>query len=199
MKIGILGGSFDPIHNGHIHMALSAYQEYHLDEVWLIPAGHSPNKDEMRMTSAVHRLNMCQLAVEKYPYLKASDYEIRSNERSYTYRTLERLHEQYKEHSFYFIMGADSLDYFDKWYHPEIIASLCTILVVNRELFSVEDIRNKIKEINSKFACDIEIVSCLQYDISSTQLRNELYNHNYNETAMPIEVIEYIKRNGLYK
>ena len=82
MRVGILGGSFDPIHNGHLHMALSAKHAYKLDEVWLIPAGHSPNKDESKMTSAIHRLNMCQLAVKEFPNLIASDFEIKCKEKS---------------------------------------------------------------------------------------------------------------------
>ena len=65
MKIGILGGSFDPIHNGHLHMAVKAHEEYELDEVWLIPTGHSPNKDEGKMTKAKDRLAMCRLAAAK--------------------------------------------------------------------------------------------------------------------------------------
>ena len=147
MRVGILGGSFDPIHNGHLHMALSAQQTYNLDEVWLIPAGHSPNKDESKMTSAVHRLNMCKIAVEEFPTLIASDYEIQRKERSYTYRTLVRLKEEYPTHDFFFIMGADSLDYFDDWVHPEVIASLCTILVIIRDLFSLQDMERKINEL----------------------------------------------------
>lgn len=198
MRIGILGGSFDPIHNGHIHMALSAKEAYKLDEVWLMPAGHSPNKDENHMTSAIHRLNMCRLAVEGIPGLIASDYEIQCKEKSYTYRTFERLSEQYPEHEFFFIMGADSLDYFDQWVHPEIIAAHCTILVVIREFFSNAAMELKINDLKSKFSCTIEIVPCRQYDISSTQLRNELKNHKYNFSALPANVIEYMKQNGLY-
>ena len=97
MNIGILGGSFDPIHNGHMHMAYQSLIEYNLDEIWIIPAGHSPNKDENKMTSAYHRLNMCNYACSDNAKIKALDYEIKSNERSYTYRTLERLKEDYPD------------------------------------------------------------------------------------------------------
>ena len=111
---------------------------------------------------------------------------------------IKRLKEQYPSYDFFFIMGADSLDYFDEWVHPEIIASLCTILVVIRDLFSVTDMENKINELKTKFSCSIEIVPCEQYDISSTQLRKELKNLRYNSSALPAKVIEYIKQNGLY-
>ena len=92
MKIGILGGSFDPIHNGHLHMAECAYEQYELDEIWLIPNGHAPHKDEDRMADAVHRLNMCQLVAQQYNYMRVNDIEIQSEESSYTYLTLQKLH-----------------------------------------------------------------------------------------------------------
>ena len=129
MKIGILGGSFDPIHNGHLHMAKCAYEQYALDEVWLIPNGHAPHKDETQMADATHRLNMCRLVAEKYDFIQVNDIEILSEESSYTYLTLQKLTNRYPEHEFYFIMGADSLDYFDKWRNPQIIALLCKIFI----------------------------------------------------------------------
>ena len=112
-KIGILGGSFDPIHNGHLAIAKSAYQDFALDEVWLIPNGNAPHKDSDKMADASHRLAMCQLVADEYPFLKACDIEIVSKEYSYTYITVTKLKDLYPEHEFYFIMGADSLDYFE--------------------------------------------------------------------------------------
>lgn len=170
MKIGILGGSFDPIHNGHLHMAVKAHEEYELDEVWLIPAGHSPNKDEGKMTKAKDRLAMCRLAAAFYPFLKVSDIEMISEERSYTYRTIQKLKESYPDDEWYFIMGADSLDYFDQWRHPEIICSLAHILVVNRDEFQDEDLKKKIVAIRLLFPADIQIVHCEKYPISSHEI-----------------------------
>ena len=126
MNIGILGGSFDPIHNGHLHMAKCAYESYALDQVWLIPAGHSPNKDEHGMTDAKDRFQMCKLAAQPYPWMTVSRLELDSAERSYTYRTMEKLSEQFPMHRFFFIMGGDSLDYFEQWKQPERIAKLAT-------------------------------------------------------------------------
>mgnify|MGYP002660683625 CR=1 FL=1 len=81
MNIGILGGSFDPIHNGHLHMAKCAYESYALDQVWLIPAGHSPNKDEHGMTDAKDRFQMCKLAAQPYPWMTVSRLELDSAEK----------------------------------------------------------------------------------------------------------------------
>ena len=139
MKIGILGGSFDPIHNGHLNMAKQALQEYQLEEVWLMPAGHSPNKIEADMTPAAIRYEMTKLAAETQNDLTASDFELRKKSTSYTYQTLELLQARYPNHTFYFIMGADSLDYFEQWAHPDINCKYAVILVVNRDSFQEEE------------------------------------------------------------
>lgn len=174
MKIGILGGSFDPIHNGHLNMALKSYEQYDLDEVWLIPNGNAPHKDSDKMADGSHRMAMCALVAAEYPFLKTCDIELASEEYSYTYITVTKLKEMYPEHEFYFIMGADSLDYFEKWRKPEVIASVCKILVINRDEFSEEDMTAKIRKINDIFPADIQIVHCPKVDVSSTELRQSL-------------------------
>ena len=193
MKIGILGGSFDPIHNGHLNMALKSYEQYHLDEVWLIPNGNAPHKDADKMADASHRMIMCQLVANEYPFLKTCDIEITSEEYSYTYITVTKLKAMYPEHEFYFIMGADSLDYFEKWKKPEIIASICKILVINRDEFSEEDMEEKIRKINDIFPADISIVHCPKIDVSSTELRHKLSKQD----VLPA-VYDYICENDLY-
>lgn len=198
MNIGILGGSFDPVHNGHIHMAECAYREFQLEEVWLIPTGHSPNKDEDSMTEAFHRFHMCEIAAGQYPWLHASSLEIESCEKSYTYRTLEKLTARFPLYHFFFIMGADSLNYLEKWVHPEIIAQLCTILVIPRNTSTVSESAKKAKELRGIFPCDIQMVSCSQYPVSSTAVRQNLKNGNYNNYELLPEVFSYIQKNHLY-
>lgn len=193
MRIGILGGSFDPIHNGHLNMALKSYEQYNLDEVWLIPNGNAPHKDTDKMADATHRMAMCQLVANEYPFFKTCDIEITSEEYSYTYVTVTKLKDMYPEHEFYFIMGADSLDYFEKWRKPEIIASVCKILVINRDEFSEEDMAEKIRKINMIFPADIQIVHCPKVDVSSTELRQSLDKHD----VLPA-VYRYICDNDLY-
>lgn len=192
-KIGILGGSFDPIHKGHISMAVHAYEQYALDCIWLIPNGHAPHKNEDKMADAVHRLAMCELVAKKYDFIETCDIEIMSEEYSYTYLTMQKLTAMYPEYEFYFIMGADSLDYFDKWRHPEIISSLCKILVVNRDEFTVEDLNDKIMRLNNLFCADVRIVHCPKVDVSSTEIRNG----KKLEELLP-EVNDYIINNHLY-
>ena len=193
MKIGILGGSFDPIHNGHLNMALKSYEQYDLDEVWLIPNGNAPHKDSDKMADAMDRLAMCELVAAEYPFLKTCDIEIVSEEYSYTYITVTKLQELYPEHEFFFIMGADSLDYFDKWRKPEIIASVCKILVINRDEFSEADMAEKIRRINDIFPANIQIVHCPKVDVSSTELRAKL-----DKADLLPAVYEYICEHDLY-
>ncbi len=198
MKIGILGGSFDPIHHGHIYMANQAFKEYSLDEVWLMPTGHSANKDESRMTAAFHRKTMCEIAVNKYPHLLVSTLEMDSRDRSYTYRTMQKLTSQYPMHEFYFIMGADSLDYFLKWKYPEIISALCVLLVVNRNTFEESDLQEKIFEIQHHFSADIRIVHCPKYEISSSEIRCRLKNNKNISEFLDENVLSYIMENQVY-
>lgn len=193
MKIGILGGSFNPLHNGHLYMAKEAYEQYKLDEIWLMPNGNAPHKDSDKMASPMQRLKMCEFAELHFPFMKACDLEVKSEELSYTYLTMQKLAAMYPEYSFYFIMGADSLDYFDKWRHPEIISSLCTILVVNRDQFTEADLQAKILHINQLFPADIQIVHCRKYDVSSTEIRNG----EKLEDILP-EIKAYILTNHLY-
>lgn len=200
MKIGILGGSFDPIHNGHLHMAMQAQREYGLDEVWLVPAGHSPNKDESAMTPGSKRVQMCQLAVRDLQGIAVCTLEVDSPERSYTYRTMEKLTERYPEYEFYFIMGGDSLDYFEQWVHPEIISALGIILVVCRENWMEEELIKKARYIRQLFPADIRMVHCEKLDISSRTIRAAfaIGKEVAVKEFLPESVYAYIQEHKLY-
>lgn len=197
-KIGILGGSFDPIHMGHLNIAQSAYIEYGLDEVWFIPAGHSPNKDEREMTPAEIRAKMVSLAIEKYPHFKLSRIELDAEETSYTYLTLIKLKEQYPDTSFYFIMGADSLDYFESWKHPEIICEKAVVLTAVRDDMDIAEIEAKISYIKTLFTAEIYPIVSGRTDISSTEIRQCVKADIDELSLLPEQVWEYIREQHLY-
>lgn len=197
-KIGILGGSFDPIHMGHLNIAQSAYLEYGLDEVWFIPAGHSPNKNEREMTPAELRAQMVSLAVEKYPHFKMSRIELDAEETSYTYRTLTKLKEQYPFAGFYFIMGADSLDYFESWKHPEIICEKAVVLVAVRDDMDIAGIEEKIHDLATLFTAEIYPIKGGRTDISSTEIRRCVQSGISGISLLPEPVWNYIREQGLY-
>lgn len=199
MKIGILGGSFDPIHNGHLHMAKEALREYQLDEIWLMPAGHSPNKNEANMTPANIRKEMCILACRKEANIKVCSLEIDADETSYTYLTLQKLSARYPMHQFFFLMGADSLAYFEQWVHPEIISELAILLVMNRNEYSLNELEKMANNINRIFPCDIRFVHCSKYKISSSEIRNMIKSGRDVSFYLSQAVTDYIKRNHLYE
>ena len=199
MQIGILGGSFDPIHNGHLYMAQKALEECGLDEVWLMPAGHSPNKEESAMAPAAMRLAMCKLASGCNDRIKVCSVEVDSDETSYTYRTLQKLHADHPDDTFYFIMGADSLAYFKHWVHPEIISSLAVLLIVNRGGYSKTELTAMADDIKDQFPAYIRFLECPKYNISSRDIRKAIKDGINVQKELPPEVLAYIRQNGLYQ
>ena len=121
MKIGIMGGTFNPIHNAHLMMAQAAYEQYKLDEIWFMPSAKPPHKNQDEIAEKEHRKRMVQFAIDKTPYFKYSNVEYKREGKTYTYDTLVELKKEREDAHFYFIMGGDSLAQFEQWYHPEKI------------------------------------------------------------------------------
>ena len=208
MKTGIFGGAFDPIHKGHIYMAQKAMEEYSLDRLFLVPSGHSPNKTENAMTAFSHRYNMCKLAARAVPGIEVSDIEIKDESTSYTYVTIQKLKELYPQDELYFIMGGDSLDYFETWMRPDVIAQTAIILVMVRENFPKLQMEEKIAHIKNMFPADIRLLSCDRIDVSSTQVRSLLRAKSQAggqkspkgaEMFLDAAVMSYIQANNLYR
>ena len=208
MKTGIFGGAFDPIHKGHIYMAQKAMEEYSLDRLFLVPSGHSPNKTENAMTAFSHRYNMCKLAARAVPGIEVSDIEKKDESTSYTYVTLRKLKALYPQDELYFIMGGDSLDYFETWMRPDVIAKTAIILVMVRENFSKLQMEEKIAHIKNMFPADIRLLSCDRIDVSSTQVRSLLRAKSQAggqkspkgaEMFLDAAIMSYIQANNLYR
>lgn len=197
-KIGILGGSFDPIHKGHLNIAESARREFELDNVWFIPAGHSPNKDEQGMTPAVQRCCMVELALADYPYFKCSKIEVEAENTSYTYLTLTKLKERYPDTELYFIMGADSLDYLEKWKHPEIICEKAVILTAVRDDMDIAQICEKTAWLKKFFSAQIYPIREGRTGISSTELREQIKAGVLDPDMLPSQTADYIRKHHLY-
>ena len=131
-RIGIMGGTFNPIHNGHLNIIRQAREQFCLDEVWLMPTGESPHKGITDSLGRYDRLHMCQLAVQGMRGVKVNDLEIRRSGKSYTYLSLKELRQRFSDDSFYYIIGEDSLDLFFSWVYPERICAMATILIACR-------------------------------------------------------------------
>lgn len=200
MKIGIMGGTFDPIHNGHIMLAETAYEQFSLDEIWFMPNGKPPHKQWNSIASDVEdRIAMTRLAIEDRPEFKIQLYEAKRKDVSYSYETLRHLTELYPEHSFYFIVGADSLFAIETWMCPEKIFPLCTVLAACRdEIDTTEEMDEQISYLRQKYHADIEILSSPLMPVSSHELREAMASGRSITGYVPKKVEEYILEEGLY-
>ena len=131
-RVGILGGTFDPVHNGHLLLGEQAYREYGLDEIWFMPSHVPPHKKDHHITDGAARIRMLELATESIPYFSVSDFEMGREGNTYTAQTLALLKEAYPDIEVYFIIGADSLYQLESWYHPEQVMAQAVLLVSGR-------------------------------------------------------------------
>lgn len=198
--IGIMGGTFDPIHNGHLLLGRQAYQEYDLSEVWFMPSGNPPHKTDHHVTDVRERCEMVRLAIADFPYFRFSDFEAKRPGNTYTAQTLKLLRLVYPEHRFFFIIGADSLYEIERWYHPAEVMAQAAILVAGREY---EDARCTVEEqidsLKARYGADIRRLHCEEVDISSAQLREMEARGRKLFKYVPESVESYIEEHGLYR
>ena len=188
-SIGILGGSFDPAHFGHLATTKFVYEKRDLEKVIFIPNHISPLKQSSVPTPDEHRLKMIRLAIEPFPYFEVSDFEIIKNGISYTYDTLVEFRKKYNEIEL--IIGFDNLCVFDRWHNPEKILELAKLVVMKRATDS-EQKPNRFFE--SAIFIDTPTV-----EISATDIRNRIKNNLSIDSLVPQNVKEYISQNRLYK
>lgn len=198
-RIGIMGGTFDPIHNAHLTLAVQAYEQFELDEVWILPNGNPPHKRDTKQAKVAHRMEMIRLAIRDIPGLKLCDMESSGAEYHYTCETLGQLNAHYPDTEFYFIMGADSLFEFDRWREPEKISRECVILAAARDHCRQEEIRARIRELNRRYGADIRILNTPNMDIASEDIREIIADGARIPDIVPAAVADYIRRNGLYQ
>lgn len=199
VRIGIIGGTFDPIHIGHLIIAQNAVTQYHLDQILFIPTGHSPHKDDKEIEQSAHRLEMIRLSIKNNPDFYFSDMEINAAHTSYTYLTLQELHRTYPDWELYFIMGADSLDYLDKWMEPAEICRLATLLVAIRDDLDMNRIKNKAAELKRLYEADIRPIITPNVSVSSHNIRERVAKGEPIRYLVTPEVEEYIAHQCLYQ
>lgn len=197
-RIGILGGTFDPVHNGHIGLAEDAKEQAELEKVVLIPAKLQPFKLDKKVTEGNHRLRMLQLAVSGIQGLQVSDYELRQERISYTYKTLEALSKGYPDASLYFITGTDAFLKVDTWMHAEEMLRQYSFAVGVRPGYREDELDLCIARLKKDYNTDIVKLTNRKRDISATEIRRRLECKQSLTGLVPESVERYIREHGLY-
>jgi nicotinate-nucleotide adenylyltransferase len=192
MKLGLMGGTFNPIHIGHIKIAYKVLNDFDLSKVIFIPSGDPPHKKARGVVEASHRLKMIKLAIGNDKRFEASDIEIKREGKSYTLDTIREIKNIYGvEADVYFIAGVDSALDLPKWREPLKILSLAHFVAVERPGFSLE-------ELDGKYRKRIITVGEISIDISSSVIRKRLREGKPIKSLVPESVEEYIRKNRLY-
>lgn len=194
MRIGIMGGTFDPIHIGHLLIAEQARIECDLDQVWFIPTHIPPHKKHSPRASNEHRWNMVCQAIANHPHFHPHDIELLKPGVSYSIETIEQLRKQYPDDEFMYVIGADMLADLPKWYRFSELIQQVRFLVVNRSGYPLT------LEVRSREMQDrIRFLNMPVVDISSTQIRTSIAQHVWNRYWLSDVVYAYIKEHQLYE
>lgn len=193
-----MGGTFDPIHIGHMILAEQARSQFGLDEVLFMPSSQPPHKDRGHVSRAKDREAMTKLAIVGNEAFRYSDLELKREGLTYTSDTLLELCEQEPQNTYYFILGADSLFYIDKWHEPQVIFDHAVILVSNRDEHSDEEMEAQIRYLKDIYHGEIGIVHMDSIGISSTEIREKQKAGISIRYYVPEAVYQYIQEEKLY-
>ena len=199
-KIGILGGTFDPVHYGHIALAEDAVREAGLHEVVMIPARIQPFKQDREYASGEDRFNMLALAAGKDDHITVSKYELQQESISYTYLTLRHMQEFFgKDTRLYFITGTDSFLKIDTWMNAEELLTNYAYIIGTRPGYRQDEYRKALQKITSAYGTEVISMNKTELDISATQIRQMVAEGKPIGDLVPPEVERYIREHGLYR
>jgi len=198
-RIGISGGTFDPIHIGHLISAEHVREKFNLEKIVFVTAGAPPHKDLSLISEFVHRHAMVNAAVSGNPFFEASDMEIGREGLSYTFDTLLELRSKYGDCSLYFIIGADVIKDIKAWKNPSGIFSLCEIIALMRPGYSNSGFLNNIRMLRNSYNAVVHLAEAPLVNISSTEIRKMVHDGASIKYLVPEPVEDYIRINGLYR
>lgn len=198
-KVGILGGTFDPIHLAHLILAENAWEQFELDTVLLMPSGEPYYKTDHDISSPAHRMKMVQLAIEDNKHLKLSTIELDRAGKTYTADTLSALSQNNSECEYYFILGADSLFQIEQWYKPEQIFQSAILIAAVRGNGNEEAVRRQIAFLEEKYEGTIHLMNMPAVDLSSSMIRQRIMEGQTIKYYVPKDVEKYIYHNHLYR
>ncbi len=201
-KIGIMGGTFDPPHFGHLLIAETARDAFSLDAVMFMPSGRSYFKDRQtrRVSDKYERLEMTRLAVRDNPFFTVTDMEVMREGRTYTAETMEILTRENPDTDYFFIVGADTVVTMRTWYHPEQVFASCTILAaVREESVKSSALLMEMEALQKEFGARIHLMDVPNVAFSSTDIKNRLEAGRSVRYMLPEAVINYIRERELYQ
>jgi len=189
-RVGILGGTFDPVHYAHLLIAQAALLHAGLDEVWFMPANIPPHKQKRQVSDAKHRLRMVELAIQDQPAFSVTDIELTRGGASYTIHTMQELVRQYPDMSFFFIIGGDMVEMLPKWYRFEELSKLVRFIGVGRPGSTYD---------KAKLSSVVTFVEAPMWELSSSFVRKQWREKKNLRYLVPPAVECYIKEHGLYE
>lgn len=195
-KIGVFGGSFNPIHNGHIHLAKVVKDELCLDKVIFVPSNNPPHKDDDEFESNEDRLEMCRLAIADSDGFEVNDFELQREDVSYTVYTIRHFKEAYPDDKLYLLLGSDMLLSFDTWFRFDDILKNTALAVVSRKKDDMKRLYEK-AEVLSAFG-EINVLNARPVELSSTEIRKKIRNNEEYSCYLDKKVVKYIRLNNLY-
>jgi len=199
-SFAILGGTFDPVHEGHIKLAKSVIKQTGAQKVLFIPSGNPPHKSEDIVTESVHRLNMLKIAVEGNDDFVVSTIEIDRKGKTYTIDTIKELREFFGENvKFFFVIGADALHYIRLWKDFETLLKICSFAAVARPGYNKSELEIDVNELKTKYNADVRIIEVSTIDVSSSEIRYNIKNGDIENNMINYKVMDYILNNGLYR
>jgi len=197
-KTGVFGGTFDPVHIGHLFIARAAYEALGLEKVIFIPTGKTIHKRNRIGASDEERVEMLELALASEPDYDIDPIEIEAEEYSFSYRTMQRLAEMHPENEYYFLIGEDSLRDLSSWRCPEELVKHCHIAVAGRMGYSDIPVEELMEKQRQTIGGDYVFVECPYIDISSSEIRKRVSEGKTIRYYTPDDVIEYIRNKKLY-
>lgn len=199
MKIGIMGGTFNPIHLGHLILSEHIREAMGLDKIIFIPTGQPPHKNGISIVDRFHRKIMTELSIEDNPHFILSDIEIKRPNKSYTIDTVYELKRQYKDDSLVMIIGADSLMNIEQWKDALKLLNEIDFVVADRITKQNENVLQEIDRLNITYNINIKYIDTPIIEISSTEIRNKIKKNESIKYLVNKNVHRYILENNLYK
>jgi nicotinate-nucleotide adenylyltransferase len=199
MRLGVFGGTFDPVHVGHLVLAEQCREQCELDQMWFIPSGQPPHKRQAPLTTGRMRAEMLEFAIAGHPGFIVSGIELDRAGPTYTVETLEQLHEEDAARELFFLMGADSLADLAGWREPERIAELATIVAVNRGDRPLPDPAALVHLVGERIAGRVQFVTMPGIDLSASDLRRRVREGRSLRYLVPRPVEIYIHEHRLYR